>query len=128
LPHLTLRTTGIVLSLAVAIGVVLALWHMHASDNKPGPPWPLGILHGALGIAGLLALILLLQGPRRGDAMGAGSFGTTAAVLFAIALAAGVTIPLLIRRFPRSTAVSIALHAGLAITGYVLFLAWASMG
>jgi hypothetical protein len=123
-----LRTAVIVLSAAVTLGIVLALWHLRPAEGRRGPPWPIGLLHGALGIAGLGVLVVLVQGPRRGDAMGVGSFGTTSAVLFALAVAAGVAVPLLIRRNPHVTAVVIPMHAGLAITGYVLFLAWSSMG
>jgi hypothetical protein len=123
-----LRTTVIVLSLAVTLGIVLALWHLRAGEFRSGPPWPVGVVHGALGIAGLCVLILLLQGPRRGDAMGVGSFGASSAVLFAAAVTAGVSVPLLSRRSPNGAGVMIVLHAGLAITAYVLFLAWASIG
>jgi hypothetical protein len=123
-----LRTTAAVLTLAVALGSVLALWHMRATEGRRGPPWLVGALHGVLGAGGLGALLLLLQGPRRGDAMGVGGFGTAAAVLFAAAAVAGVAVPLLIRRFPRGAGLTIAVHASLAITGYVLFLAWSAMG
>ncbi len=91
--------TVLLLSTAVVCGIVLALWHLRPVETRRTPPWQIGILHGALGIGGLAALILLLQGPRRGDAMGVGSFGTAAAWLFAAAIAAGLTIPFLIRRF-----------------------------
>ena len=120
--------TVLLLSTAVVCGIVLALWHLRPGETRRNPPWQIGILHGALGIGGLAALILLLQGPRRGDAMGVGSFGTAAAWLFAAAIAAGLTIPFLIRRFRTGAGVAIAVHASLAITGYVLLLAWTSMG
>ena len=123
-----LRTAVIVLTLAVALGSVVALWHMIGSEVRRRPPWLVGVVHGILGLGGLGALLLLLQGPRRGDAMGVGDFGTAAAVLFAAAVVAGVTVPLLIRRFPRGAGLTIAVHASLAITGYVLFLAWSAMG
>jgi hypothetical protein len=123
-----LRISVILLSLAVTLGTVLALWHLRASEGRGGPPRMVGLLHGALGITGLAALILLLQGPRRGDAMGAGSFGVIAAALFASALVAGLAIPSLIRRSPPGAAITVVVHASLAIIAYVLFLAWASLG
>jgi hypothetical protein len=86
-----------------------------------------GVIHGILGAVGLGLLIIAIQGPRRGDAMGAGSFGVTASVLLAIALTFGLCIPLLATRSPRGTGVIIAAHASLAITAFVLFLAWASL-
>jgi hypothetical protein len=87
-----------------------------------------GILHGIVGALGLALSVTALQGPRRGDAMGTGSFGVTAAVLIAMALAFGPFIPLLSKRTPRFSGVTIATHASLAIAGFVLFLAWASNG
>lgn len=115
-------------SAAVGLGIVLALWHLRANEGRRHPPWSIGAVHGVLGLAGLAALVVVLQGPRHGDAMGVGSFGTVAAMLFATALATGLTIPLLIWQFPRLVAGVIVLHAGIAVTGYVLFLAWRSMG
>jgi len=123
-----LLATVLLPSTAVVFGIVLALWHLRPVETRRNPQWQIGILHGALGIGGLAALILLLQGPRRGDAMGVGSFGTAAAWLFAAAIAAGLTIPFLIRRFRTGAGVAIAVHASLAIIGYVLLLAWTSMG
>ena len=86
-----------------------------------------GFVHGLVGAAGLLLLVVALQGPRHGDATGVGSFGTMAAVLFGIALVLGVAITLSHRRAPRLAPVVIATHASVAIAGYVLFLAWASL-
>jgi hypothetical protein len=87
-----------------------------------------GVVHGIVGTLGLLLLVIALQGPRRGDAMGTGSFGVTASVLIGIALACGLSIPLWSNRSPRFAGVTIATHASLAIAGFVLFLAWASNG
>jgi hypothetical protein len=85
-----------------------------------------GAIHGIVGTVGLGTLVLALQGPRRGDAMGAGSFGIAGSVLFGVALALGPFIPLLNRRSARAAGLVIATHATAAITAYVLFLAWAS--
>jgi hypothetical protein len=60
--------------------------------------------------------------------MGVGSFGTTAAVLFSIALAFGLIIAISIRYVPRIAGITIAAHAILAITAFVLLLAWVSVG
>jgi hypothetical protein len=112
-----------VLTLAVAAGTVLALWHLRATDGAGRPPLAAGIAHGLAGAVGLVVLLLALTGPPRGVAAGVGSFGTLAAVLFAGALATGVAVLVLRRK-----AVVIAIHAGIAITGYVLLLAWSSLG
>ena len=82
-----------------------------------------GLAHGALGAVGLAALLLALRGPARGVAAGAGSFGAVSAALFAGAVATGIVV-LVLRRKP----LAITIHAGIAITGYVLLLAWNSLG
>ncbi len=68
-------------------------------------------------------MLFTLQGPARGVATGVSSFGTTSATLFAGAVLTGIAL-LLLRRKP----VVMAIHAGIAITGYVLLLAWNSLG
>jgi hypothetical protein len=108
-----------VLSLAVVAGIVLALWHLRATDNASLPPLPAGIAHGVVGAAGLVILLLALQGPSRGVEAGAGSFGATAAALLTGTVVTGIVM---LRQ--RNKSVTMTIHAGLAITGYVLLLAW----
>ena len=112
-----------VLTVAVAAGSVLALWHLRAADGATRPPVAAGIGHGVVGAAGLAVLLLALQGPARGVGAGVGSFGTVSAVLFVAALLTGFVMLLL-----RRNGVVMAIHAGVAITGYVLLLAWNSLG
>ncbi len=76
-----------------------------------------------IGAIGLGLLLVALRGPPRGVAAGVGAFGTIAAALFAAAAVTGVVL-LLLRRKP----LVMAIHAGIAITGYVLLLAWNSLG
>jgi hypothetical protein len=109
-----------VLTLAVAAGSVLALWHLRSVSR---PPLVVGLAHGLTGAAGLAILLLSLRGPARGVDAGVGSFGTIAAILFAAALLAGAALLLLRRK-----GMVMAIHAGIAITGYVLLLAWNSLG
>jgi hypothetical protein len=59
--------------------------------------------------------------------MGAGSFGIAAAALFGTALVLGLFIPALYRRSRRVAGIVIATHASIAVTGFVLFLAWISI-
>jgi len=108
----------------VALGLTLALLYVRGTSPRSAV---VGIVHGLTGAVGLGLLILALQGPRRGDAMGVGSFGIFAAVLFGLALASGPLMPLLARRAPHVAGAMVAIHASLAITAFVLFLAWASM-
>jgi hypothetical protein len=111
------------LTLAVAAGSALALWHLRVTDGGRRPPRIAGIAHGVTGIAGLWILLLALQGSTRGVDAGVGSFGMMAAVLFVGAVLTGVII--LIRR---RIGIVMAIHAGMAITGYVLLLAWTALG
>lgn len=121
---MALTVANVLLALAVIAGTVLALWHMRATTAAQRPPLAVGIAHGLVGTAGFVALLLALRGPPRGVASGAAQFGTMAAVLFGLALLAGVGVLLVRRR----AAATIAIHAGLAIGAYVLFLAWGSLG
>ena len=112
-----------ILTLAAAAGTVLALWHLRATAAQQRPPIAAGIAHGSVGAVGLAVLLLALRGPARGVDAGAGSFGTLAAVLFAGALLTGVLLLV-----GRRKVVVMTIHAGIAITGYVLLLAWNALG
>jgi len=112
-----------VLTLAVAAGTGLALWHLRATDSASRPPLFAGIAHGVIGAIGLAFLLLSLRGPPRGVEAGVGSFGTVSAVLCAGALLTGIAMLILRRK-----TVAMTIHAGAAITGYVLLLAWNSLG
>jgi hypothetical protein len=113
------------LTIAVVLGTGLALWHLRATDDASRPPMTIGVVHGCFGAAGLAVLLLVLQGPPRGVSAGAGSFGPTAAVMFGAALLFGVVIWL---RRRNTSAVLMAIHSGIAITGYVMLLAWSAVG
>jgi hypothetical protein len=108
--------------LAVAAGTLLALWHLRATDRASLPPHAAGIAHGLIGTIGLGLLLLALRGPARGSDAGVASFGLISASLFAGAVLTGSI--LLFRR----NGIVMAIHAGFAITGYVLLLAWSSLG
>jgi hypothetical protein len=116
------RITGLVLTAAAALGIVLALRFLGRGQRSA-----IGLLHGLIGATGLALLLFLLRGPPRGVAMGAGSFGIIAATLLAAALALGLSIPQMYRRGPRLAGLLIAAHASLAISGYAIFLAWVSL-
>jgi hypothetical protein len=112
--------------IAAALGSVLA-----ALSFRPGlpPPAPIyGVLHGCLGAAGFVALMLVLRGPPRGVAMGVGSFGDIAAVLLAVALLVGL-IMLAVRSHARQVSgLIIGIHATIAISGIVILAAYTLMG
>jgi hypothetical protein len=112
------------LTLAVAAGTILAMWHLRATEGSQRPPVAAGVLHGLAGAAGLVLFIPVLLGSPRGAAAGASSFGIMAGWLFAAALLTGIAV--LLRR--RNAGVVMAVHTGAAITGYILLLAWYSVG
>jgi hypothetical protein len=111
------------LTLAVAAGIGLGLWHLRASESGSRPPLAAGIAHGTVGAIGFCVLLFALRGPPRGVGAGVGSFGPMSAVLFAGALSTGISMLLLRRRV-----IVMAIHAGIAVTGYVLLLAWNTLG
>lgn len=113
------------LSLAVIAGTILGLWHIRASEGVGRPPLWIGIAHGVAGGIGLALLVPVLNGPARGAASGTASFGPMAGWLFGAALITGAFV--LVRR-KRGPAITMIVHAGLAVTGWVLLLAWNSLG
>ena len=111
------------LSLAVLLGVAIGIRFL---GDRRLPSRTVGAVHGLLGASGLSALILsLVNGAGTGDRYGTASFGPAAAILAALAALAGAGIALLGRRTPRRIGLLIGVHASLAVTAYVLLLAYA---
>ncbi|MFZ0527746.1 MAG: hypothetical protein WA776_20965 [Xanthobacteraceae bacterium] len=122
-----LTAAFIILTLAVALGAVLAVLHLR-SNRSSAPPWPLGALHGILALAGLGCLALALRGPPRGVEQGTASFGLIAAVLFVLAALLGARL-LAARIFKKPIGGgTIAIHATLAVSGFVILAAYAFVG
>jgi hypothetical protein len=112
-----------ILAATVAFGSALAFLHLRAAKL---PPWPVGALHGLAGATGLVVLILALQGPARGAEYGVSAFGPAAAALVALALVMGLVVLILARRFRRTSGLVIAIHSTIAVTAFVLLLAYVS--
>ncbi len=110
-----------VLCLAVALGIVLAFLHLRPGTSRP--PWQLGILHGCMAIAGFSLLLVARPGHPRGLINGTAEFGTLAAILLAFALLAGIGLLALLYA-GRRPGFLIAVHAALAITGFVILAAY----
>jgi hypothetical protein len=111
------------LSLAVLIGVAMGI---RLLGDRRLPSRAIGAVHGLLGASGLSVLIFaLLSGTGTSDRYGTASFGPAAAILAALAALAGVGIGILGRRATRSIGFLIGAHASLAVTAYVLLLAYA---
>jgi hypothetical protein len=113
--------------LAVAVGGGLAIHFLRGKEMRR-PPWPVAAVHGVLGIAGLAVLLLALRRGLPPSVEGIAGFGPAAAVLFALALAAGLGIALASLRGRRPPGLLVAIHASLAIVGFVLLWTVVSLG
>lgn len=120
-----LTAAFVILSIAVALGSVLAVLHLRT--NGTAPPWPLGALHGILALIGLACLALALRGPPRGAEQGTASFGMIAAVLFVLAALLGARL-FAARIKKRVVGGTIAIHAIFAVSGFVILAAYVFVG
>jgi hypothetical protein len=111
----------VILGIAVLIGCLLAILR---TNEAAMPPWWLAALHGLLAIFGSCCLALALRGPTRGLDQGTASFGMLATALIVLAALAGVGL-LVARAFEKPiTGVMIGIHATLAVSGFVILLAY----
>jgi hypothetical protein len=116
-----LNAAFIVLFVAVVFGSILAIPYLRESAAAP---WPVGALHGLIGIGSLVVLALALRGPPRGVDQGVGAFGLIAAALLALAALAGLVQFVLRLRERRLPSPLVGLHAMLAIGGFVVLLVY----
>jgi hypothetical protein len=122
-----LTAAFVILTVAVALGTVLAVLHLR-TNRTATPPWPLGALHGILALTGLGCLALALRGPPRGLEQGTASFGLIAAALFVLAALLGARL-LAARIFGKQIGGgTIAVHATLAVSGFVILAAYVFAG
>jgi hypothetical protein len=106
------------LTVAAAIGVLLVL-------RYPATRQPARLFHGGVAGVGLVLLVAgLLFGAPMPDRYGVALFGPAAAVLAGLALLIGITIALATRRPARGIGLRLGTHATLAVTAYVLLLAY----
>ncbi|HUN43040.1 MAG TPA: hypothetical protein VMU81_22335 [Acetobacteraceae bacterium] len=115
------------LLLTALLGTVLATLHLQAGRMRP-LRWPVWGLHGLLGLAGFILLLLSLGGPPRGAAMGLANFGLFSAVLLAVALLAGLEMLFERLRYHRLPILVVGLHATLAIGAVIILAAYTMMG
>jgi len=121
LPVLSLSFAA--LSAASALGAYLAILVMRTDSVRP--PWRIAAVHGGLGGAGLAVLVFALWGAApRGVAEGVSVFGWDAVALLGAAFLAGLGVWGLRGR----SGLVIALHAILAMFGYVILAAYVSLG
>lgn len=122
-----IQTTFLLLGLTVAIGLGLAAKVLREQPTPNRRLSLVGAIHGLIGLAGFVVLLIALQGPLRGLRTGSSSFGAIAAILFGVAIVIGVMIPLWFRRRRLMSAALITVHAGAAIAGFTILLAWAGL-
>jgi hypothetical protein len=119
-----LLTAVVLLGAAILAGLGLVA---RLSLGRTGAArWP-GVVHGTVGALGFVALLLGLRGSARGVRMGAGSFGVVAAGFLAATLLIAATIVLAQMRRRSPPGLAIALHATLAVGGFVMLVAYFSM-
>lgn len=106
---------------AAPLGAGLALIHLRGPRARP-PRRAAALLHGALGGAGLAALVMALRRGLPPTGMGLSGFGAIAAGFLGVAFALGLALFVSGRR-RRPSGALLAVHASLAIAGLVVLLA-----
>jgi hypothetical protein len=117
----------LMLCVAVLSGSALAVLYVRGARSRPAPK-AVPPLHGALGAAGLLALLFALLRGLPPSHMGTGGFAPTAAALLGAAFCLGLAVALLSWRKGRPAGALVGLHASLAIAGFVVLLALVALG
>jgi hypothetical protein len=108
-----------ILSVAVAIGAGLAIHYLRGPSLRRSP-WPIALVHAALGATGLVILVLALRRGLPPSAAGTAGFGPVAAGLIGLAFVLGLFIARAAWRGRRPAGILVAIHAGLAIAGFVV--------
>jgi len=117
----------VILGAAVLLGSVLAVLYLR-TKGAVAPPWTLAALHGLLAITGLGGLALALPGPPRGLDQGMASFGMIAAALMASAAVLGAGFLATRLRQRRLGGTAVAVHAMLAVSGFVILTVYVLAG
>lgn len=123
-----LNAAFVIIASAALLGItMLAVQHMRAKTAAAGPRL-IALLHGLLGIGGLICLAWALRGPPRGLDQGTSSFGLISATLIALAalIGGGVVVLHLLGKWIPGTLIGI--HATLAVSGFVILAAYVLLG
>lgn len=108
-----LRIAVLVFAVAALGGLVLAIRHFKGQNR----PWPLAILHGLLGAAGLvLVLVPVLAG-------GVAALAKIALALFLAAALGGFLLFAFHLRNQRLPSAVVVIHAGVAVIAFILLAA-----
>jgi len=117
-----LTAAFITLTVAVLAGSLLAVLHLR--EGAALPAWPPAAVHGLLGIGGLVLLALALRGPARGASQGTAAFGAAAAAILALAVLVGAALLSARLRRGQVPGALIAVHAMIAVSGFVVLAAY----
>jgi hypothetical protein len=121
----TVAVNTLPVTLVVSAAVALGLWIGVLYLKRSRRPYLIGI-HLLLGLGGMEQMVVLHQGTPAGEALRAGSYGTMALGLFALAMFTGLAAPLFWKQAPRAAEAVLATHATVGFAGFILFLAWLS--
>ncbi len=111
----------LLVSATVAIGLYMGLRYLRRARN---PPTLIGV-HFLLGAASLEPMLIVLRGGLGHPATKLSPIGLVAAGLIALALMTGVTAVMVGRKSRQTANLTLATHAGVAATAFVILLAWA---
>jgi hypothetical protein len=117
-----LTAAFILITIAVLLGCVLTVLHMR--EGAPLFAWPPGALHGLIAVGGLILLAFTLRGPVRGASQGTAAFGTGSAAILALAALFGVMLLAARLRRRQVPGGLIAVHAMIAVSGFVVLAAY----
>lgn len=110
----------LLLSGAVVLGLVLGLNYLRHERSKPA----LVGFHLLLGAGGLEVMAMLLHGTPNQPTSPQGGLLLPAAGFVMFAMMSGLVAPLIGRQSRRTMNVAVVVHVSLAVTGFVLLLAW----
>lgn len=108
-------------SAAVLLGIYLGVFYLRRIRSGLA----LRGAHILMGLGGVEQVAILIRGAPSGEMM-SDSLVRMALGLFAGAIFAGFTAPILAQRSRRNGEVMLAAHAGLGLAGFALFLYWIS--
>lgn len=111
-------------TITVIAGVWMGIIHMDSEGRRLPPLW-LAVGHGLFAVVAFVVLIAAIgHAANRGAATGSHSFGVIAAWLFIAAALVGIYLFIRHLRRRRLSGVVIATHMMLAVTGFVVLIAY----